>query len=210
MTPPPGLPQSGMSAPGLSGSVSFVNWPIAAAGAKRRTGKRPFSHVALEVDLKPSNAELAKHSALRRLERILKERNIEEGDDLLRLVGRTLHAFSAAGYGRVNHWELVPGGWLPLPGDPTGTGVEPLGLLLKALDSEQWKPFSTAREFSVRLSGEGNRADLTVRRTHRERRHSMTVDLYGSVTSADVHALVGKLRERLPVARSDVTRFTYA
>ncbi|MFZ0700149.1 MAG: hypothetical protein WAN74_08210 [Thermoplasmata archaeon] len=199
-----------MSAPGLSGSVSFVNWPIAAAGAKKRTTKRPFAHVALEIDLKPSEAELAQPSALRRFEKILKERNVEEGGDLLRLVGSALHAFSAVGFGRVNHWELTPGGWLPLPGDPTGTGVEPLGLLLKALDSEQWKPFSAAREFSVRLSGGGNRADLTVRRTHRERRHSLTVDLYGSVTSADVHALVGKLRERLPVATSDVTRFSYA
>lgn len=210
MVPPPGLPQSGISAPGLSGSVSFVNWPIAAAGVKKRTPRRPFSHVCLEIDLETFETERAKHSAIRRFEKMLKERNIEEGDDLLRLVGSALHAFSAAGYGRVNHWEMRPGGWLPLPGDPARQGVEPLGLLLRALGSEEWRPFSTAREFSVRLSGGGNRADLVVRRAHRERRHSMTVDLYGSMTPAHVHALVGSLRERLPVAISAVTKFAYA
>ncbi len=198
-----------MSAPGLSGSVSFVNWPMAAAGTKRRTPKRPFAHVRLEIDLKAPDLDAAEHSALRRFEKILKERNVEEGGDLLRLAASTLHGFSAVGYSRVNHWELTPGGWLPLPGDPGGHGVEPLGLLLKALESEEWKGFASAREFSVRLSGGGNRADLVVRRTHRERHHSMTVDLYGSVTTADVHALVGALRQRLPVLRSDVSAFTY-
>lgn len=210
MAPPPGLPQSGMSAPGLSGSVSFLNWPIAAAGVKKRAAKRPFSHLCLEIDLTPNDAERAKHSALRRFEKMLRERNIEEGDDLLRLVASALHAFSATGYGRVNHWELTPGGWLPLPGDPKADGVEPLGLLLKALESKEWEPSAMAREFAVRLSGGGNRADLVVRRSHRERRHSMTIDLYGSISSAHVHALIGALRERLPVASSNVTKFAYA
>lgn len=209
MAPPPGPPTSGISAPGLSGSVSFVNWPIATAGTKKRGAKRPFSHLALEIDLRPSETEAAKHSALRRFEKILKERNIEEGEDLLRLVGGALHGFSSAGYGRVHHWELTPGGWLALPGDPGAESVEPLGLLLRALDSEEWKPFSTAREFSVRLSGGGNRADLVVRRTHRERHHSLSIDLYGSVTMAHVHALVGALRDRLPVASSNVTKYTF-
>jgi hypothetical protein len=30
------------------------------------------------------------------------------------------------------------------------------------------------------------------------------------VTTADVHALVGALRQRLPLLRSDVSAFTYA
>jgi hypothetical protein len=62
----------------------------------------------------------------------------------------------------------------------------------------------------VRVSGHPKiRADLVVRRVHRERGHSITIDLRGWIAERELSGLVRALRERLPVLRSAVTQFAY-
>jgi hypothetical protein len=121
-----------------------------------------------------------------------------------------LHAFSVRGFSRVDHWEIDPGGWLPLPEPTHASLAEPVGHLIRALQSVVWRRLSSAREFSVRLSGHPRiRADLVVRRVHRERGHSVTVDLRGWVAERELQGLVRALRERLPVLRASVSEFAY-
>ncbi len=207
MGPPP-LPTS---APDLTGPVSIVDWPIAAAGTRR--GKRPhaLAHVRLEVDLRHERFEEPQVPILRQFERLFRERSVVEGADLLRLAAGALHAFASRGFNRVDHWEIQPGGWLPLP-EPTHRSIaEPVGHLLHALSSDAWRPRANAREFSVRLSGPARmQADLTVRRVHRERGHSLSIDLHGVFSERDLTALVRALRERVPVLRSRVVEYRYA
>ncbi len=198
------------SAPDLTGPTSIVDWPIAYAGPSRRRRAPPFGLVRLEVDLRHERLEEPNVPVLRQFERFLREREVVGPADLLRLSAAALHAFSARGFSRVDHWELQPGGWLPLP-EPTHASLgEPVGHLLRALASPEWSRFADAREFSVRLSGHAKaRADLSVRRVHRERGHSLTVDLRGTISVSELEALVRALRERLPVLRSAVTAFEY-
>jgi hypothetical protein len=146
-----------------------------------------------------------------RFEALLKEREVMEVGDLLRLTARALHAFSAIGFSRVDHWEIEPGGWLPLP-EPTHARIqEPVGHLLRALADPTWKGYSARRAFSVRLSGRpAYRADLVVRRIHRERRHALSITLRGRLTKADVRSIVAALAERLPVLRGSVVEFAFA
>jgi hypothetical protein len=145
------------------------------------------------------------------MEALLREREVVEVGDLLLLTARLLHSLSADGFSRVDHWEVEPGGWLPLPEPVHERIVEPVGHLLRALKSGAWERIADARAFSMRLSGRGDlRADATVRRLHRERTSSISLDLWGRLTSRDVRDVVGSLRERLPVLRSRVTAYSYA
>ncbi|MGI0151976.1 MAG: hypothetical protein ACREC5_08585, partial [Thermoplasmata archaeon] len=83
---PPALPASGLSAPDLTGPVSILNWPVAGPRANRRHRSRPCTHVHLEVDLRPERID-ATGGAVRRIEKALREREVVEGEDLLRLTG---------------------------------------------------------------------------------------------------------------------------
>ena len=207
MCPPPG---PAISAPDLTGPVSIVDWPVAVAGNRRGHRKRPMSHVALEVDLRHERFDAPTIPVLQQFERLFRERSVVEQADLLRLAAGALHAFAARGYNRVDHWELTPGGWLPLPEPTHRTIAEPVGHLLRALSSDAWQPYARGREFAVRLSGPPkSRADLVVRRVHRERGHSISVELRGVVTERDLVGLVRALRERVPVLRSRVATFQY-
>jgi hypothetical protein len=137
---------------------------------------------------------------LHRLEAIFREREVVEV--VLRTVARFLHAMSACGFSRVDHWEVQPGGWLALPEPAHERLVEPVGHLLRALESDSWRHVARARSFSVRLSGPtALRADLLVRRVHRERGHSVTLDLVGRVTDRDVQAVERSIRGQVPVVR---------
>ena len=75
---------------------------------------------------------------LRQFERLLRERSVVEPADLLRLSAGALHACSTRGFRRVDHWEFVPGGWLPLPEPTHASLAEPVGHLLRALSSAEW------------------------------------------------------------------------
>lgn len=170
-----------------------------------------MSHVVLEVDLRHERFDTPTIPVLQQFERWFHERSVVEEADLLRLTAGALHAFSARGYNRVDHWELTPGGWLPLPEATHKTLAEPVGHLLRALSSSAWQPYARAREFAVRLSGPPtSRADLIIRRVHRERGHSISIELRGRVIERDLLGLVRALRERVPVLRSRVAAFQYA
>lgn len=210
MAPPPRPGSYSVSAPDLTGPTSIVDWPLAASGGRRRRQARPFGHLRLELDLRHEHLEEPAIPLLRQFERLLSERSVVEQGDLLRLSAGALHAFSLRGFTRVDHWEIQPGGWLPLP-EPTHASIaEPVSHLVRALQSAEWRRLAEAREFAVRLSGNPKfRADLVVRRIHRERGHSVTVDLRGSVPEREFEALVRALRDRLPVLRSVVTEFSY-
>jgi hypothetical protein len=166
--------------------------------------------VRLEVDLRHEAYSEPGIPVLREFERLLRERSVVERGDLLRMSAATLHAFSSRGFSRVDHWEVVPGGWLPLP-EPTHVRLaEPVGHLVRALRSAQWRRLATAREFSVRLSGHSKiRADLVVRRVHRERGHSVTIDLRGWIAPRELEALTRAIREQLPVLRTTLSEYAY-
>jgi hypothetical protein len=196
--------------PATSEPTLILDWPLGTSASGRRRPPRMFAHVRLDLDL---HHELLREPAipvLRQFERLLRERSVEEQGDLMRLSAGALHAFSALGFSRVDHWEVDPGGWLPLPEPTHSSLVEPVGHLRRALQSVEWRRLSSARGFSVRLSGHPKmRADLVVRRIHRERGHSVTVDLRGSIAERELMGLVRGLRERLPVLRAMVTEFEY-
>jgi len=210
MTPPPPPRTNPISAPELTGPTSILDWPVAAASPGRRRRVRPFGHVRLEIDLRHERLKEPAVPVLRQFERLLRERSVVEQGDLLRLSAGALHAFSVRGFSRVDHWEVDPGGWLPLPEPTHASLAEPVGHLVRALQSAQWRRLAEAREFSVRLSGHPKiRADLVVRRVHRERGHSVSIDLRGWIVKGELEGLVRALRERLPVLRSMVAEFAY-
>jgi hypothetical protein len=145
---------------------------------------------------------------LSQLEEALRESEVTERGDLLRLTASLLKACSAAGFRRVDHWEIRPGGWLPLRPLPRGPQVEPVAQFVASLGLDQWKAFANAREFACRLSGtHGNRVALVLRRVHRERTHTISVDLAGFFAGELVERLVDALHRQLPVLRAKVTAF---
>lgn len=199
-----------ISAPDVTGPVSILNWPIATT-ASGRAPRRPFAHVRLEVDLQPEIVRSPPGAVFDRLEALLREREVVEIGDLLRLTGRALHAFAGLGFRRVDHWEVEPGGWLPLPEATHADRFEPLGHLLRALEDPGWSGLAARRAFAVRLSGPADlRADLVVRRLHRERRHSLTVELRGTFPKSTVRDVADALSRRLPVLRTQVAEYAYA
>lgn len=209
MAPHAASPES-LSAPGLVGPTSIVDWPVVRTPSKGRARPRPYRHVHLEVDLEPEVVRDAGLPVFRRMEALIRERQVVEVGDLLRLTGEALHALAAEGFSRVDHWEVDPGGWLPLPEETHPGIVEPLGHMLRALRDDRWHHLAGARAFSVRLSGRTLfRVDLTVRRVHRERTHSVSLDLWGTVRRSDVRDVVAAIRTRLPVLRSAVTGYAY-
>ena len=199
-----------VSAPDVTGPTSILDWPTQTTGVGRRRRGRPFAHVRLEIDLRHERLADPRVPLLGEFERLFRERPVVEHDDLLRLSGESLHAFAQRGFDRVDHWEIQPGGWLPLP-EPTHPSIaEPLGHLARALKSDAWRPFALARVFAVRLSGHPRiRADLEVRRVHRERGHSITIDLRGWITVNELDGVVRAFRDRLPVLRTTVAAFAY-
>jgi hypothetical protein len=212
------VPSSGprpvpLSAPGLIGPNSILNPPWSGPRASRRTRARPFRHVHLEGDLGAGPARTTSLPLWEHLEAVLSERRIVESADLVWLAARTLHALASRRFRRVDHWEVAPGGWLPPPevGSARSKGTEPVGQLLEALESGAVSPLAKARSFSVRMSDlRRNRADITVRRVHRPRRHALSVDLWGYWTKETINELVGALAERLPLSRTTITRYQYA
>ncbi|MCI4323989.1 MAG: hypothetical protein L3K03_08270 [Thermoplasmata archaeon] len=212
MAPTHARPEA-LAAPGLIGPVSIIKQPTDGPRSNRRARSRPFSHVHLEVDLLSGGESDAEPSRLERWRQLLSQKDVVESSDLVLLTVGTLHALSACRFRRVDHWEIVPGGWLPPPTThEPGRGVgEPVGLLLAALQTESGSSVSRARSFSVRLSDRGgNHVDVIIRHIHRERRHALSLDLWGLWTKATVGDLKGALSERLPVRETTQTKHQYA
>ena len=202
-----------LSAPGLIGPVSILNQPLSGPRSNRRSKNRPFAHLHLEVDLDPSVEKPTEGSPLvGKLEAFLQERKVTESTNLLLLSAATLHAFAARRFRWIDHWEVTPGGWLPLPESKRSVREdrEPVGELLKALENAAPESVAQARTFAVRLSDlRGNRADVVVRRVHRPKGHALSIDLRGVWTTATLDDLTGSLKSRLPVARTTLTKFQY-
>ena len=186
--------------------------PWSGPRASRRHRNRPYSHVRLEMDLAPDPKDPSGVPALEQLAGLLREGKVVEKGTLFELAGATLHALAARRFRRVDHWEVSPGGWLPPPATPKDPEAgEPVGDLLKALESGSLPPGITFRSFSARLSDlSGARVDVKLRRVHRERGHALSFDLWGTWTPADVKSLEGAVSARLPVVRSEMTKFQYA
>jgi hypothetical protein len=165
-------------------------------------GAPRLKFVRLEVDLVHEAFRREGLPFLRRLESVFREREVVEVEGLLRLTAAVLHALSARGFSRVDHWEVRPGGWLPLPEPAHERLTEPVGHLLNALRSEAWKRVADAHAFALRLSGSGDvRADVKVRRVHREHGHAITLELFGPMSERDLAGIVRELRADLSVAR---------
>ncbi len=163
--------------------------------------------MTIEVDLIHEAFQRPGLPFLQRLEAVFLEREVVEVEGLLRLAASALHALSSQGFSRVDHWEAHPGGWLPLPEPAHERLTEPVGHLLNALESPAWRKLANARSFAVRLSGTGEiRADLTVRRVHRERVHAVSLRLVGPVSDRDLRSIERALRENLSVVRLRVAR----
>jgi len=174
-------------------------------------GHSTYSHIRVEIDLGREMVAPGRLPFLTELTSLLREREVEESESLLELEAAVLHALHGCGFSRVDHWEVDPGGWLPLPEAVHPGLIEPVGHLLKALASDRWQDLAGAYAFSVRLSGDGDRrADAVLRRRHREREHSLSLELWGHVASFEVHRIVNALRDHLPVLRAQVTESTAA
>ena len=200
------MPRSRRSQAKSEETDRLVRWSPDLAPSGRAPRARTFHHLHLEIDLEPDVVRDVRLPVFRQLEALIRERQVVEIGDLLRLTGAALEAMTAVGFSRVDHWEVEPGGWLPLP-EPTHPGIiEPVGHMLRALRDDRWKHLEGARAFAVRLSGKPKfRVDLVLRRVHRERTHSASVDLRGSVATADPGRVVHALHDRLPVLRAQVT-----
>jgi hypothetical protein len=211
MTPPAPTPPA-LAAPGLEGPISILNQPISGPRSNRRSRNRPYSHAHFEIDLASKRIPTEDAPLIQRLETFLSEKELVEASDLLILAAGLLHSLSARRFRWIDKWEVEPGGALPTPEQKAHREPEaPVGDLVKALEGGAWATAVKARSFSVSLSDHsGNRVDAVVRRVHRQRRHALSLDLYGSWTKAAMDDLTGSLRSRLPVSQSTLTKFQYA
>jgi hypothetical protein len=199
-----------LAAPGIGELLATPQQSLTGPRTLRRRRARVFNHVQIEFDLAPKPTNTAGAPLLERLALRLKERRIVEKGSLVQLSAATLHALSSEGFRRVDHWEIEPGGWLPLPTQPEDPGAEePVGDLIKLLESGTWSSIASARSFSARMSDfSGGRADVIVRRVHRFR-HALTLKVWRTMTKGQVEDLKGAIDGRLPVSRSTLTRFGY-
>ena len=169
----------------------------------------PSRYVRLDIDLVHEAFRRRGLPFLRSLEAIFREREVVEVEGLLRLTAKLLHALETRGFSRVDHWEVRPGGWLPLPEPAHERLAEPVGHLVNALRSPAWKTVARARAFSARLSTTGTlRADFTVRRVHRERAHAITLELLGTISAKELAGIEHALREQLHIVRLRPSRTT--
>jgi len=197
---------SPVSAPDLTGPISFLNWPVARTPGRGRKGHRALRHAHLEIDLVPGTEYSSRVPIVHAIEEAFREAEVQELGDLLTLTAGALLGFSAAGYQEVDHWEVRPGGWLSLHHTPRRPHAGSVNAFLEAMRLREWASVRNAREFAARLRGSSGRSlEFVLRRIHRERRHSLTVDLFGSLNERDVRGLVAALGRHLPLLHASVT-----
>jgi hypothetical protein len=208
MSPPGGPSDPAISAPGLTGPTSILNWPVARTPSrKRRSQAAVYESAHIELELKHPKIRSSGTPVVRQIERALSERKVVESPDLLDLAAQTLHAFAAKGYTELEGWNVHPGSPPPLPPSATGKDANTVGHLLDALRGDEWKALAKSRSFEAKVGDRaGNHAAIVVRRIHRERRASISADLEGSFTEADIRKILDAVRDRLPVARSTVEK----
>ncbi len=199
-----------LSAPDLIGPISILNEPVSGPRANRRAKRRPYDHAHLDIDVSTDAGLRGDAPHLQQVERALSRAQVARTPDLVLLTIGTLHALSARRFRQIDHWEVSPGGWLPLPAEKSRRGSnEPVGDLLAVLEGDGASPLLKARSFAARLSDQqGHRVDVVVRRT--QRRHAISLDLNGVWTRDAIHDLLGSVAQRVPVARTTLTKFRYA
>jgi hypothetical protein len=172
--------------------------PRSAAGA---TGRR----ARLDFDLHHEVVAEGRFPLLGSIEGIFHERAVEERARLPALAEGLLRALHDVGYRRADRWELDPGGWIPLPEEAHRGSVEPIAHLLRALASESWGSIAEARGLTVLVSSaDGRSATAVLRRFHRERDHTLSIEVEGS-SRRECGRLVEAVRDRLPVLRARVS-----
>jgi hypothetical protein len=165
--------------------------------SRRRVPGADEGLVRVEVDLPHELLRPSAVPVVRQIEALLREQEVEEQESLLVRVGELLDVLGGLGFSTVDHWEVDPGGWLRLPELRRRGRFEPVGHLLRALKSPAWASLAEARGFAARLSADdGRRVDARLRRLHREREHSITLDLWGPPAEAELHRVVQRLRQR--------------
>ena len=195
-----------LSAPDLIGPVSIVNWPTSGASQRRKGPPRPFRHALLEIRLQSPTVQPPKNALLRGLEEAFRSRPVVEAGSFGRRAVATLHGFSARGYRSVVHWETHPPDRIASPGE----GEEPISTLLTSLSKDGGPGLAGASTFRAVLADtSGNRADITLRRIHREGRPGIILEMTGSIPPAELHGLVGALVQRLPIKSSHLVRYAY-
>ncbi len=195
-----------MSAPDLIGPVSIVNWPTSGPSQRRKGPTRPFRHALLEIQLQAPTVQAPKNPLLRGLEKALHAQPVVESGVFGRRVVAALHGLSAKGYRSVVHWETHPAERIGAP----ESGDEPVSTLLAALAQDGGKGLAGATTFRAVLADtQGNRADITLRRIHREGRPGILLELTGAIPPEALHGVVGALAERLPLKSSHLVRYAY-
>jgi hypothetical protein len=199
-----------LAAPGIGELLATPQQSLKGPRSIRRRRGRVYNHVQFEFELAPKPTNASGVPLLERLAHRLKEWRIVEQGSLVELAAATLHALSSQGFRRVDHWEIDPGGWLPLPTRLKHPDEEePVGRLLDLLEGGTRSSFASARSFSARLSDfSGGRADVIVRRVHRLR-PALTLKVWRTMTKVQVEDLKGAIDRWLPVVRSTLTRFGY-
>jgi hypothetical protein len=170
-------------------------------------GKEGPAH--LELDLHHERLVNGPLRVVEAMEGLLRERPVEEQIGLLELGSGLLRALTDAGYSRAERWSIDPGGWVALPEDPHRGSEEPIAHLLHALKDERWKRFDVADGFHVTVTApDGRIATAVIRRYHRERGHTVSIELPGRRASrAEGEELVRAVRAHLPVLRARALGF---
>ncbi len=157
----------------------------------------------VEVDLHHERLVTGPVGFVNALEGLVRERPVEEQLGLVELAVGLLHALSDAGYTRAERWTIDPVGWVALPEAPHRGSEEPLAHLVRAFVEGGWKRFDPSEGFHVTaLAPDGRLASAALRRFHRERGHTVTIELPGRrATHQEGEELVKAVRSRLPVVR---------
>jgi hypothetical protein len=183
---------------------------LRAATAKRTAeGGQPTGPARLELDLHHERLVIGHHPVLEAVEGLVRERAVEEEVGLIELGSGLLRGLAAAGYTRAERWSIDPVGWVALPEAPHRGAEEPIGHLLQALTHASWKRFDVADGLSVAVSApDGRTAAAVVRRYHRERGHTVTIELpFRRPSRSEGSALVQAMRTHLPVVRARAIGF---
>ncbi|MCI4365957.1 MAG: hypothetical protein L3K10_07895 [Thermoplasmata archaeon] len=182
-----------------------LEWPRTLARTGSAPGTIRYRQLQLELDVAHEGYRSEPFPILAPFASFFHEREVEGVDDLLQMTARALEAFSRSGFREVDHWEVRPGGWLPLPEPAHERLAEPVTHLLRAFLDASWAPVRTSRTFAARLTGPGGtRLDFTLRRVHRERTHALSVMAWGPITRGAANELVARVHERLPLVRAEV------
>lgn len=197
-SPPP------LAAPGLSGSSSILSQPLTRPSGHRSHRTRAYRAILVEAEVSPHAPATEQETWRHEIEEWLGARKLRSSGELLRSVAGTLHAMASIGLKWVDHWEVTPGGWLPLPRSSRGPQVSSRDLL-DAFEGDQEESLRRARALKLRLSGPtGFRVDAEIHRARLRSGTFIRLGFAGHIPSDQLSHILDALRSRLPVSRTTV------